>query len=215
MIAALAPLLAEQGLGGRAAAILAALPVHTKSALSGTSALAEAVKHAQGGDPAAPVRWPPDGVGIAETRVPVTLYGLTNMGKHLERSVPRDSSGTFEARLERILLASSELPMQLIRPTSTPPDAPIPRGRATYQDMVAYAPVPEVDPRFGTFLESYPRLDSLIALYPLGPGVQLIWASQTQDRYWPLVSGVPLIKGINPKEDFLHEVASELIGMCD
>ena len=218
LIAALAPLLADQALGGRAAAILGALPVRTKSALSSTSELAAAVKRAQDGDPAAPIRWNPERdpkIGITEAVVPIQLYGLTNMGMHLERSVPRDSYGSFEARLERILLAKSELPMEIIRPTMIPPEAPIPRGRASYEDMIAYAPIPEIDPRFKKFLEDFPHLDILIALYPLRPLAELIWASQAQDRYWPLVTGNPLVKGKNPKKDFLREVTSELIGMCD
>lgn len=218
LIAALAPLLADQALGGRAAAILGALPVRTKSALSSTSGLAAAVKRAQGGDPAAPIKWNPERdpkIDITEAVVPIQLYGLTNMGMHLERSVPRDSYGSFEARLEHILLAQSKLPMEIIRPTMIPPEAPIPKGRASYEDMIAYAPIPEIDPRFKKFLEDYPRLDILIALYPLRPLAELIWASQAQDRYWPLVTGSPLIKGNNPKKDFLREVTSELIGMCD
>lgn len=218
LIAALAPLLTDQALGGQAAAILAALPVRRKSALSSTSGLAAAVKHAQNGDPAAPIRWNPESdlkISITAAVEPTQLYGLTNMGTRLERSIPRDASGSFEARLEGILLANSELPIEIIKPTSIPPDAPVPKGRASYDDMIAYAPTPEIDARFKKFLEDYPRLDILIALYPLRPLAKLIWASQAQDHYWPLVTGEPLIKGKNPKKDLLQEVASELIRICD
>jgi len=218
LIAALAPLLADQAMGGRAAAILGALPVRTKSALSRTSALAAAVIRAQVGDPAAPIRWNPERdakLGISETVAPIQLYGLTNMGGRLERSVPRKLYGSFEARLERILLAQSKLPFEKIKPTMIPPEAPIPTGRPSYEDMIAYAPIPEIDARFEKFLEDFPRLDILVALYPFRPLPELIWASHAQDRYWPLVTGNPLIKGKNPKKDFLREVTSELIGMCN
>jgi len=218
LIAALTPLLADQEMGGRAAAILGALPVRTKSALSRTSPLAAAVKRAQVGDPTAPIKWNPERdtkLGINETVAPIQLYGLTNMGMRLERSVPRKLYGSFEARLERILLAQSKLPLEKLKPTMIPPEAPIPKGRPSYEDMIAYAPVPEIDARFKKFLEDFSRLDILIALYPFRPLPELIWASQAQDRYWPLVTGNPLIKGKNPKKDFLREVTSELIGMCE
>ena len=80
--------------------------------------------------------------------------------------------------------------------------------------MIAYAPIPEIDPRLKKFLDDNPRLDLPIALYPLRPLPILIWATQAQDRYWPLVTGPPLIKGKNPRKDFLREVAAELIEMC-
>ncbi len=218
LIAALAPLLADKALGGRAAAILGALPVPTKQSLSATSALAEAVYRAQGGDSAAPIDWRPDtdrGIAVTESVVPSTLYGLTNMGNRLERSVPRDFSGSFEARLERILLAVSKLPMQPIKPTAVRPDAPIPKGRTSYEDMIAYAPVPDIDPGMKQILNDYPRQDILIALYPQRHLPILIWAARAEARFWPLVTGEPLIRGSNPKRDFLHEVAAELIAMCD
>ena len=151
------------------------------------------------------------------------LYGLTNMGMRLERSVPRDPTGSFEARLEALLTARSKLPMQIIGKTSLPSDAPVARGRVTYADLIAFAPTPTIDSRFEQFLDDYNRTDILIAIFPLlrngGPSstrplAELIWASDAQDRYWPLVTGDPLIKE-NLYESFRRELASQLIAMCD
>jgi len=221
LIAALAPLLLDPSLGGRAAAILGGLPARSKPALRNTSALAAAVQSAQGGNPDAAIAWSPD-FGVTRVATPLALYGLTNMGNRLERPVPRKYAGSFEARLDKLLTARSKLPMVIIGSTSVRPDAPVPPGRKTFEDLLAFAPTPGIDPRFQQFLDDHPRLDVLIAVFPLlhdrrshraGPLAELIWASQVQHRYWPLVVGNPLING-NPYEDFLRELSSELIAMC-
>lgn len=219
LIAALSPLLLDADKGGRAAAILGGLPARSKAALRNTSAMAEVVKAAQMGDPRQPIVWVPPGTDrYYHPHIPGQLYGLTNMGGRLERSIPRDYSGSFEERLEEILLARSKLPMRFIASPDLPPNG----SRLTYEEMLANIEIPTADPRFVKYLGEFPRQDILITVFPLlwqsadgtnSPVIDILWANGWQGRYWPMVIGNPLING-RPYNAFLAEVGAELIGLC-
>ena len=219
LIAALSPLLLDADKGGRAAAILGGLPARSKAALHNTSAMAEAVKAAQMGDPSRPIVWvPPGNDRYYHPHIPGQLYGLTNIGGRLERSIPRDYSGSFEERLEEILLARSKLPLRFI----ASPDLPRDGSRLTYEEMLASVETPTADPRFLKYLGDFSRQDILVTVFPLlgqsaagtnSPVIDILWANGWQDEYWPMVVGNPLLNG-RPYNAFLAEVGAELIGLC-
>ncbi len=219
LIAALSPLLLDAKDGGRAAAILAGLPARSKAALHNTSRLAKAVWDAQGRSASAPIAWTALQQAMRyEPPIPIGLYGLTNMGSRLERAAPRRFHGSFEERLEDVLGAQADLPLQLVQLAE-----PIGQPRKTFVELLESHPGPVVDKKLITFLESWPREEVLIALFPLlrdrgpdrggSPLIELIWATGSEDRYWPLVVGQPLIEG-DPFADFALEIAQELIDLC-
>ena len=219
LIAALSPLLLDAEQGGRAAAVLGGLPARSKAALRNTSAMAEAVRTAQLGDPSRPIEWVPPGEDqYYHPHIPGQLYGLSNIGGRLERSVPRNYSGSFEERLEKILLARSELPSQFI----ASPDVPRDGTRLTYEEMLANIETPTADPRFLKYLSDFPREDILITVFPMlgqsadgtnSPVIDILWANGWQDQYWPMVIGNPLIKD-NPYNTLIAAVGAELINLC-
>jgi len=216
LIAALAPLLLSAEAGGRAAAVLAGLPARSKSALSHTSELANAVHSAMGNDPAKDLDWVPPELGrFYQSLVPSQLYGLGNMGSRLERSVPRNHQGSFEARLERILKVRSALPQTLLTLDGEVRTNP----RQTFEEMLASTAPPEADPRFLDYLREFPEQDMLITLFPgLGQGnsaplIDMIWLKGMEDQLWPLLIGDPLIEG-DPYKAIHERIATELIDMC-
>jgi hypothetical protein len=216
LIAALAPLLLDAESGGRAAAVLAALPARSKAALTNTSSLAGAVQTARVDDPAVEVEWVPPEMGrFYQSRVPSALYGLTNMGMRLGRSVPRNHRGSFEARLEQVLLSRSNL----TQPVLTLNGELRAGARQTFDEMLADLPPPKADGKFLEYLREFSRQDILIATFPLlrqgsrGSLMDMIWASGTQDQLWPLVIGNPIIEG-DPYKAVHLEIATELIEMC-
>ncbi len=218
LIAALAPLLLDPGTGGRAAAVLAGLPARSRSALRNTSALAKAVQSAQGGDPDAPIIWVPAKMGrFYQSQVPTALYGLTNMGMRLERSVPRNYRGSFEARLEQVLLARGDLPGLVIAQGNERKAGP----RQTVAQMLGDGSPPEADARFLKYLTDFSREDILISIFPwLGAGgqgtllVDIIWLNGDEERLWPLVIGQPLIED-DPYKPIHEALAKELINLCN
>lgn len=216
LIAALAPLLLSAESGGRAAAVLAGLPSRSKSALSHTSELANAVQSAMRENPSMGLDWIPPELGrFYQSLVPLQLYGLGNMGSRLERSVPRNHRGSFEARLERILEVRSALPQTLLTLDEDVRTNP----RQTFEEMLASSPPPKADPRFLDYLKEFPEQDILITLFPgLGQGnsaplIDMIWLKGMEGQLWPLFIGGPIIEG-DPYKAIHEGVATELIDMC-
>ena len=189
LIAALAPLLADETLGGRAAVVLASLPVPARSSLSRTSHLAGLVKEAQGGRADAPVRWDPVR-GRELSGGLLSSYGLTNIGRRVEGRTSVPGPDTFEGRLEAILEDAARLPLRFVA------ERPEPRARyESAEEMIAAEPVPAPDEVFTEFLARHAPEDLLVALFPMhrahgnvggGQRAMLIWGTGREADFWPL-----------------------------
>ena len=218
IVAALAPLMAVPE-GGRAAAVLAGLPVRSKAALSNTTGLAEEMDRLYRHDRTA--RLPLDEQAMRQGP-PLGLYGATNTAGRLERPVRRSRRGSFETRLEPILEARTRLPSTVIVAPGIEPASPF-RGKRSPIAAVAKAfPMPEVSPQLTAFATSYPREDLLIALFPYVAAARqgsndlavLIWANGLQVSHWPLAVSSPSLAD-GAVDELRNRFAEALLGLCD